>query len=122
MTGAVIGGAFLMYLPVAQSEHPGIAGLLFAILGFGAVALGRDPNGLANRLFGLRPWIEESVYPLLSRRFPGMALGGGGGSGGAATADGPTEHTEHTEHTGAPESLDADLAGEVSDDVVAAPR
>ncbi|HEX7739931.1 MAG TPA: ABC transporter permease, partial [Marmoricola sp.] len=74
VTGAMLGGLFLMYLPVAQSEHPGIAGLLFAVLGFGAVALGRDPNGLANRLFGLRPWLEGTVYPQLARRFPGMAL------------------------------------------------
>lgn len=74
VTGALLGGLFEMYLPVAQSNHPGIAGLLFAILGFGAVALGRDPNGLANRVFGLRPWIEGTVYPVLARRFPGMAL------------------------------------------------
>jgi len=74
VTGSLLGGLFLMYLPVAQSNHPGIAGLLFAILGFGAVALGRDPNGLANRVFGLRPWIEGTAYPVLARRFPGMAL------------------------------------------------
>lgn len=74
VTGAWLGGLFLMYLPVAQSDHPGIAGLLFAILGFGAVALGRDPNGLANRLFGIAPWIEDRLYPALARRFPGMRL------------------------------------------------
>ena len=56
VTGSLLGGLFLMYLPVAQSNHPGIAGLLFMILGLGAVALGRDPNGLANRLFGLGAW------------------------------------------------------------------
>ncbi len=80
VTGAWLGGLFLMYLPVAQSDHPGIAGLLFAILGFGAVALGRDPNGLANRIFAFAPWIEERLYPELARRFPGMRLPRSGGA------------------------------------------
>ncbi len=33
---------------------------MFAVLGFGAVVLGRDPNGLANLLFGLgrRSWTQ----------------------------------------------------------------
>ncbi|WP_372728919.1 inner-membrane translocator [Nocardioides sp.] len=53
VTGATLGGIGLMLLPVTQSAQPEIAGLIFAILGFGAVALGRDPNGLANLLFGL---------------------------------------------------------------------
>jgi branched-chain amino acid transport system permease protein len=30
-----------------------VAGLIFAVIGLGAVALGRDPNGLANRIFAL---------------------------------------------------------------------
>lgn len=74
ITGAWLGGLFLMYLPVAQSDHPSIAGLLFVILGFGAVALARDPNGLANKLFGAGHWLNERLYPLLAQRFPGMAL------------------------------------------------
>ena len=53
VTGAALGGIGLMLLPVLQSSRPELAGLVFAILGFGAVALGRDPNGLANLLFGL---------------------------------------------------------------------
>ena len=53
VTGAAMGGVGLMLLPVLQSSHPELAGLIFAVLGFGAVALGRDPNGLANLLFGL---------------------------------------------------------------------
>jgi branched-chain amino acid transport system permease protein len=74
MSGAILGGLFLMYLPVAQSEHPGIAGLLFALLGFGAVALGRDPNGLVNKVFGFNRWVTERLYPALAQRFPGLAL------------------------------------------------
>jgi branched-chain amino acid transport system permease protein len=53
VTGAALGGVGLMLLPVLQSSRPELAGLVFAVLGFGAVALGRDPNGLANLLFGL---------------------------------------------------------------------
>jgi branched-chain amino acid transport system permease protein len=51
VTGAALGGTALMLMPVLQSQHPSAAGLVFAVVGFGAVALGRDPNGLANRLF-----------------------------------------------------------------------
>ncbi|WP_084037330.1 branched-chain amino acid ABC transporter permease [Haloechinothrix halophila] len=53
VTGAVLGGVGLTLLPVLQSSNPAFAGLIFAVVGFGAVALGRDPNGLANRLFTL---------------------------------------------------------------------
>ncbi|RNM16244.1 ABC transporter permease [Nocardioides pocheonensis] len=74
VTGAAIGGVFLMYLPVAQSDHANIAGLLFALLGFGAVALGRDPNGLANKIFGFNSWVVDRLYPALAERYPGMAL------------------------------------------------
>jgi branched-chain amino acid transport system permease protein len=61
MTGAAMGGVGLMLLPVLQSSRPELAGLVFVVLGFGAVALGRDPNGLANLLFKLGH--------LLDRRF-----------------------------------------------------
>jgi branched-chain amino acid transport system permease protein len=74
VTGAALGGTFLMLLPVLQSNHPGIAGLAFVVLGFGAVALGRDPNGLANRLFALGRWLEQRGTPWLEGRFPGLAL------------------------------------------------
>lgn len=53
VTGALLGGTALMLLPVWQSSQPELAGLLFAVLGFGAVLLGRDPNGIANHLFRL---------------------------------------------------------------------
>jgi branched-chain amino acid transport system permease protein len=74
VSGAWLGGLFLMYLPVAQSDHPSVAGLLFVVLGFGAVALGRDPNGLANRIFESGRWLNTRLYPLLVAWFPGMAL------------------------------------------------
>jgi branched-chain amino acid transport system permease protein len=74
VTGAVLGGIFMMYLPVAQSDHPSIAGLLFVLLGVGAVIVGRDPNGLANKLFGFNAWVMDRLYPMLAERYPGMAL------------------------------------------------
>lgn len=58
VTGAALGGIGLMLLPVMQSGNPSVAGLIFAIIGFGAVALGRDPNGLANYLFRLGRWLR----------------------------------------------------------------
>lgn len=74
VTGAVLGGVFLMYLPVAQSDHPDAAGLLFLLVGIGAVVIGRDPNGLANKIFGFNAWVVDRLYPLLADRYPGMAL------------------------------------------------
>lgn len=71
MTGAMLGGIGLMLLPVLQSDHPGIAGLLFAVLGFGAVALGRDPNGLANLMFRAGRW----AAPLIGRSLPDLGPG-----------------------------------------------
>ena len=70
VTGAELGGIFLMYLPVAQSNNPSIAGLLFLLLGVGAVLLARDPNGLANKLFQLPGWFQVRIYPLLAARYP----------------------------------------------------
>jgi branched-chain amino acid transport system permease protein len=75
VTGAALGGVFLMYLPVAQSDNPSIAGLLFVLLGVGAVVVGRDPNGLANKLFGFNSWVVDRLYPRLAERYPGLALG-----------------------------------------------
>jgi branched-chain amino acid transport system permease protein len=90
VTGALLGGVFLMYLPVAQSNNPSIAGLLFVLLGVGAVVVGRDPNGLANKLFGFNGWVMDRLYPALAERFPGMALNrlaGRDESGGETPAD-----------------------------------
>jgi branched-chain amino acid transport system permease protein len=65
VTGAAIGGVFFMMLPVLQSNYPGLAGLAFVVIGFGAVALGRDPNGLANLLFALGRKVEARLAPAL---------------------------------------------------------
>ena len=68
VTGAALGGVGLMLLPVLQSSRPELAGLVFAVLGFGAVALGRDPNGLANLLFGLGRRLDDARRPRSPRR------------------------------------------------------
>ena len=46
VTGALIGGALLALLPLAQSEFPALAGIVFAVIGGAAIALGRQPHGL----------------------------------------------------------------------------
>jgi branched-chain amino acid transport system permease protein len=63
VSGALLGGTALMLLPVWQSSAPELAGLLFAILGFGAVLLGRDPNGIANHLFKLGRLGSNKLLP-----------------------------------------------------------
>jgi branched-chain amino acid transport system permease protein len=70
VTGAAIGGVFFMMLPVLQSNYPGLAGLAFVVIGFGAVALGRDPNGLANLLFAVGRKVEQRLWPSVARRIP----------------------------------------------------
>jgi branched-chain amino acid transport system permease protein len=81
VTGATLGGVALMLLPVMQSDHPSIAGLIFAVIGVGAVMLGRDPNGLANRLFSVGRWLQGQIAPKLRERLPVLP-----GSGGSADA------------------------------------
>jgi branched-chain amino acid transport system permease protein len=75
VTGAAIGGVFFMMLPVLQSNYPGLAGLAFVVIGFGAVALGRDPNGLANLLFALGRKVESRLLPAVAHRVPARTPG-----------------------------------------------
>jgi branched-chain amino acid transport system permease protein len=74
VTGAALGGIGLMLLPVLQSSRPELAGLVFAVLGFGAVALGRDPNGLANLLFGLGRRLDSRFGDTVRRAVPVLPL------------------------------------------------
>jgi len=77
VTGAMMGGIFLMclnYLPGPLANSPSMQSILFVVLGVGAIVIGRDPNGLANRLFGFPRFVQGTVYPFLADRFPGMAL------------------------------------------------
>jgi branched-chain amino acid transport system permease protein len=73
ITGAAIGGVFLMELNQLQS-HQTLGGLMFVLLAVGAILLAKYPNGLANFGFEFPKWIQGSVYPTLADRYPGMAL------------------------------------------------
>ena len=47
------------------------------MIGFGAVALGRDPNGLANLMFGLGRRLSGVAGPVLADRLPGRRISAG---------------------------------------------
>jgi branched-chain amino acid transport system permease protein len=51
VTGALVGGLLFAALPFVQSEYAEYAGLVFAVIAGGAVALGKQPNGLAGLLY-----------------------------------------------------------------------
>jgi branched-chain amino acid transport system permease protein len=54
ITGALLGGVLFALLPLVQSEQPQLAGLVFALIAVVALALGKQPNGMAGLLFGGR--------------------------------------------------------------------
>jgi branched-chain amino acid transport system permease protein len=53
VTGAVIGGLFLGFQPMLQDTFPALAGLFYLVIGGAAIALGRNPNGIAGIAFNL---------------------------------------------------------------------
>ena len=53
VTGAVIGGVFLGFQPMLQDSFPALAGLFYVLIGGAAIALGRNPNGIAGIAFNL---------------------------------------------------------------------
>ena len=61
VTGAVIGGFALMLLPVLQSEAPALGGLVFLLVGIGAIGLGREPGGMASRVFRAGHWCRRAA-------------------------------------------------------------
>lgn len=75
ISGAALGGVGLMLLPVLQSSNPSAAGAIFAVIGFGAVALGRDPNGLANLFFGLGRRLDARFGDRVRSRVPLLGRG-----------------------------------------------
>jgi branched-chain amino acid transport system permease protein len=77
ITGAVLGGVALMLLPVLQSDHASVGGLLFVVLAVGAVLLARDPNGLANQMFKLGRWLERRIAPRIRAKLPSLPGSGG---------------------------------------------
>ena len=51
ITGALLGGVLFAALPFVQSEYPEFSGLVFAAIAVTAVALGKQPNGMAGLLY-----------------------------------------------------------------------
>jgi branched-chain amino acid transport system permease protein len=78
ITGAVMGGVALMLLPVLQSDHPSIGGLMFVVLAVGAVLLAKDPNGLANQLFKVGRRLERAIAPRIRANLPSLPGSGSG--------------------------------------------
>ena len=65
VTGAVIGGFFLGFQPMLQDTFPALAGLFYVLIGGAAIALGRNPNGIAGIAFDLgRRVTGRSARPL----------------------------------------------------------
>jgi branched-chain amino acid transport system permease protein len=88
ITGAFLGGLMLMLLPVIQATVPSLSGAMFLIVGFGAIMLARDPNGLANMFFRAVRSVVPTI-PALARFTPAVA-----GSAPAAEASEPVEATD----------------------------
>ena len=53
VTGALIGGIFLGFQPMLQDTFPALAGIANLAIGAAAIALGRNPNGIAGMAFSL---------------------------------------------------------------------
>jgi branched-chain amino acid transport system permease protein len=51
ITGALLGGVLFAALPLVQSEAPEFSGLVFAAIAVTAVALGKQPSGMAGLLY-----------------------------------------------------------------------
>jgi branched-chain amino acid transport system permease protein len=70
VTGATLGGIGLMLLPVLSGSDPVTGGIVFLVIGFGAVFAGRDPNGLANLLFKVGRVLQARVLAQVDVRLP----------------------------------------------------
>ena len=110
VTGAAAAGVFLMYL---NNASEGTQGILFVILAVGAILLAKDPNGLANKVFGFSRFVQDRLFPFLADRYPGMAL-----PGRRSVED--DEPVGSFEDTSVIPAVTAGTEGEGADDVVAA--
>jgi branched-chain amino acid transport system permease protein len=113
VTGAVLGGFGLMLLPVLQAETVGgvpLAGVMFMIIGIGAVLAGRDPNGLVNYLFKGGRWVEQRLRAQIVAGLPQLTTPDGPVDGSLDPgADDQADHIGHVGHAR------VDLDKEVSD-------
>jgi branched-chain amino acid transport system permease protein len=70
ITGAFAGGVLLMLVQVIPTVNQSYAGVVFLVIGVGAILLGRDPNGLVNYAFrGARAAAPRVPLPRRLRRF-----------------------------------------------------
>jgi branched-chain amino acid transport system permease protein len=51
-SGALIGGLAFSFLQVLEAHFPSVNGIAYLLIGFGAISIGRNPNGLSF-------WISE---------------------------------------------------------------
>ncbi|HEV7887457.1 MAG TPA: hypothetical protein VGO92_07855, partial [Acidimicrobiales bacterium] len=63
VTGALLGGLLFAALPLVQSKRPELAGLVFAVIAATAVALGKQPNGLAGLLYSRKRTPAATAAP-----------------------------------------------------------
>jgi branched-chain amino acid transport system permease protein len=63
ITGAIVGGLLYALMIEAQVRSPGMAGLTFVVIGVAAVAIGRNPGGLAGILLARLRRIREGLAP-----------------------------------------------------------
>ncbi|WP_323791461.1 ABC transporter permease [Nocardioides sp.] len=97
VTGATLGGIGLMLLPVLSGSSPVAGGIVFLIIGFGAVFAGRDPNGLANLLFRLGRMLRAKVMARVDLNLPSLPprRSSFGGATVAVSADEPVDGSAH---------------------------
>lgn len=98
VTGALIGGILFALLPLIQAEQPSLAGLVFAGVAAVAIALGRQPNGLAGIING---FLEPYLHPA-----------GRGGSASAPPAARPSTSPSSPASPSSPPSSEVPVAAQ----------
>lgn len=70
ISGAFVGGVLMMLVEVLPRVNQSYTGLVFLVIGGGAILLGRDPNGLVNYFYrGMRALRPRVPLPQPLRRF-----------------------------------------------------
>jgi branched-chain amino acid transport system permease protein len=70
ISGAFLGGILLMLVQVIPTQNQSYAGVVFLVIGVGAILLARDPNGLVNYAFRAgRELVPQLPLPRQLRRF-----------------------------------------------------
>jgi len=100
VTGALFGGSLFALLPYIGSKYPKYQAVPFAVIALGAIALGRQPNGLAGLLYErVRRWRAPRPSPAAGS----PVLGASGRDLGGAAARPATEKATVREAVGVAE-------------------